>query len=73
MEELDLPCATKTDEKGKPAPDHHNLLKGYRSKKEFPQIFALKEEAAEVEKEFKDHLKDCRRLLGTLYTRNGNP
>jgi len=27
----------------------------------------------QVEKEFKDHLKDCRRLLGTLYTRNPNP
>jgi len=64
MEELDLSSATKTDDKGKPAPDHHNLLKGYRSKKEFPHIFELKQEVAEVQKEFTEHLKDCRRLLG---------
>ena len=64
LDELHLPAATRADERGKPAPDHHNLLRGYRVRAQHPRIFDLKEEAAGVEAQLAVHLRDVRRLLG---------
>ena len=64
LDEMDLKAATAAGNNGKSDPDTRNLLRGYKSKSQYPSIFAIKEGVADVEARLHEHLLDCRRLLG---------
>ena len=64
LNEMNLAAATATGSNGKAEPDTRNLLRGYKSKSQYPSIFALKEGVVDVEGRLQEHLVECRRLLG---------
>lgn len=48
LDEIDQKAACATTGSGNPAPDKHNLLKGYRSRAEYPKIAELKHNVKKV-------------------------
>ncbi len=50
LDEIDHKAACAVTNSGSaPAPDKHNLLKGYRSRAEYPKIFELKQTVKKVQ------------------------
>ena len=64
LDEMDLKAALATGNNNKAEPDTRNLLKGYKIKSQYPSIYAIKQDLADVEEQLQAHLVECRRLLG---------
>ena len=59
-----MKAALATGNNNKAEPDTRNLLKGYKIKSQYPSIYAIKQDLADVEEKLQEHLVECRRLLG---------
>ena len=61
---MDLKAACAVSSNGKAEPDTRNLLRGYKDRSQYPTIYDIKKDVADVEERLQEHLVHCRSLLG---------